>query len=226
MIAAISLFIIVSISLLLTKIATLALSHTGLSTQSAKFQARSAYTGTGYTTGEAEKIVNHPVRRRIISMLMIVGNAGIVTAMSSLILTFLTPDKTSSVLYSMGVIVFGIVFLWWAVRSKWVDRYLSKVINKALEKYTSLDVKDYAAILHLAGDYQVTEWKVGEESPLRNKTLNELQLIRKGIIVLGIQKATDEYIGSPYGKSMIQKDDTLTLYGKTDSFELLRKEKK
>ncbi|TQD37694.1 TrkA C-terminal domain-containing protein [Haloflavibacter putidus] len=224
MIAAISLFLIVSLSLLLTKIATLALVHTGLSTQSASFQARSAYTGTGYTTSEAEKVVNHPVRRRIISMLMIIGNAGIVTAMSSLILTFLIPDKTSSLLYSIGVIVFGIVFLWWAVRSKWVDRYLSKIINKALDKYTSLDVKDYAAILHLEGGYQVTEWRVTEDSYLREKTLNQLQLIRKGIIVLGIQKATSEYIGSPYGKSMIEEGDTLTLYGKKDSFQLLRKE--
>ncbi len=222
MIAAITLFLIVSLSLLLTKIATLALVHTGLSSQSARFQARSAYTGTGYTTSEAEKVVNHPVRRRIISMLMIVGNAGIVTAMSSLILTFLIPDKTSSLLYSMGVIVFGIVFLWWAVRSKWVDRYLSKIINKALDKYTSLDVKDYAAILHLEGGYQVTEWRVTEDSYLREKTLNQLQLIRKGIIVLGIQKATSEYIGSPYGKSMIEEGDTLTLYGKQDSFQLLR----
>lgn len=224
MIAAITLFLIVSLSLLLTKIATLALVHTGLSSQSARFQARSAYTGTGYTTSEAEKVVNHPVRRRIISMLMIIGNAGIVTAMSSLILTFLIPDKTSSLLYSIGVIVFGIVFLWWAVRNKWVDRYLSKIINKALDKYTSLDVKDYAAILHLEGGYQVTEWRVTEDSYLREKTLNQLQLIRKGIIVLGIQKATSEYIGSPYGKSMIEEGDTLTLYGKKDSFQLLRKE--
>ncbi len=223
MIAAISLFLIVSISLLLTKIATLALVHTGLSTQSARFQARSAYTGTGYTTSEAEKVANHPVRRRIISMLMIVGNAGIVTAMSSLILTFLIPDRTSSLLYSIGVIVLGSIFLWWAVRSRWVDRYLSKVINKALNKYTNLDVTDYAAILHLEGGYRVTEWKVTKDSFLREKTLNQLQLIRKGIIVLGIQKATSEYIGSPYGKSMIEEGDTLTLYGEKDSFQHLRK---
>jgi len=36
---------------------------------------------------ESERVVNHPVRRRIIMLLMLTGNAGVVTAVSSLILT-------------------------------------------------------------------------------------------------------------------------------------------
>lgn len=55
MIAAVTLFLIVSISALITKIAAIALVHTGLSTESAKFQARSAYTGTGMSTSETER---------------------------------------------------------------------------------------------------------------------------------------------------------------------------
>lgn len=78
MLPIISLLIVISLSILLTRIATVALTLTGLSREAARFQARSALTGTGFTTAEAEKAVGHPVRRRIILFLMLLGNAGIV----------------------------------------------------------------------------------------------------------------------------------------------------
>ena len=64
MIGAVTLFLIITLSALITKVAAIALVHTGLSTESAKFQARSAYTGAGFTTSESESITNHPVRRK------------------------------------------------------------------------------------------------------------------------------------------------------------------
>lgn len=72
-----------------SRIATIAITYTGLSREAARFQARSALTGSGFTTSESEKVVTHPVRRRIILLLMLLGNAGIVAAISSLILAFL-----------------------------------------------------------------------------------------------------------------------------------------
>lgn len=88
MFAVISLLVVLTLSLLITRIATVALTHTGLSRDSARFQARSAFTGVGFTTTESEKVVNHPVRRRILMMLMLLGNAGIVTVVASFMLTF------------------------------------------------------------------------------------------------------------------------------------------
>ena len=77
--------------------------------------------------------MNFPVRRKIIYMLMLVGNAGIVTTMSTLILAFVLPNKTSSLLYGLLIIVVGLSLLWWAIRSSIIDRWLSKVIGKALK---------------------------------------------------------------------------------------------
>ena len=57
MLAAISLFVILLISLLVVRIASVALVHTGLGREAARFQARSAFTGAGYTTSEAESVV-------------------------------------------------------------------------------------------------------------------------------------------------------------------------
>src|SRR3954454_5309008 len=88
MVALVSVLIIVLLSLLVTRVATVALSITGMSRESARFQARSAVTGVGFTTSEAEDVVGHPVRRRIVSAPMLIGSAALVTAVSSLILSF------------------------------------------------------------------------------------------------------------------------------------------
>ena len=59
-----SLLLILAISLVTTRVAALVLERTGLSREIARFQARSAFTGVGFTTAEAESVVGHPVRRR------------------------------------------------------------------------------------------------------------------------------------------------------------------
>ena len=219
MLAAVSLFVIITLSALVTKVAAIALMHTGLSTEIAKFQARSAYTGSGYTSQESEKLMNHPVRRKIVYMLMLIGNAGIITTLSSLMLTFLLPNNRSSLVYSLIFIVVALSALWFAIKSKVVDRWLSKMIDRALKKYTNIDVKDYAAILHLSGEYQISELRVRKTSWLAGKTLLELDLISEGINVLGIQQKEGEYIGAPGGDDVINAGDVITMYGKAEIFK-------
>jgi hypothetical protein len=60
---------------------------TGLSHEVARFRARSAFTRTGFTTQEAEKMVEHPVGHRIIGKLMIIRSAGLVIIVLSLMLS-------------------------------------------------------------------------------------------------------------------------------------------
>jgi Trk-type K+ transport system membrane component len=83
-----SLLVVLTLSFAVTRLATVALALTGLAAELARLQSVSAITGVGFTTTESEPVVNHPVRRRILILLMIVGNAGIVTAIASLILSF------------------------------------------------------------------------------------------------------------------------------------------
>ncbi len=52
----VSLLVALTLSLIVTRVAAMALMFTGLSRESAKFQARSAFTGAGFTTHESEKI--------------------------------------------------------------------------------------------------------------------------------------------------------------------------
>jgi hypothetical protein len=226
MVPIISLLVILTLSVLVTRIATIALAHTGLSKESARFQARSAFTGVGFTTNESEKVVNHPVRRRILLLLMLLGNAGIVTAVSSFILTFIDLKESGSLFWKMVLFVFGLAALLTAAHSRWLDRQLHRLISWALRRFTRLDVKDYQSLLHLARDYRVSEHLVREGDWLADRTLADSHLRAEGLLVLGIARSDGTYIGAPQGDSVIRAGDTLLLYGKVSFMEALDRRQK
>jgi K+/H+ antiporter YhaU regulatory subunit KhtT len=225
MIAIISFFIVILVSLLITRIAAISLIHTGLSDEAARFQARSAFTGVGFTTSESEQVVNHPVRRRIVLLLMLFGNAGIVTAISALILTFVHSQDAGTIGLKLLLIFSGITLFWFIARSKTIDRFLFKVISKALKKYTDLEVRDFISLLRLSGDYRVTELNVEPQDWMANQSLIDLRLGDEGVLILGIIRK-DSYLGSPKAKTIILPGDILILYGRISNFESLDKRKK
>jgi K+/H+ antiporter YhaU regulatory subunit KhtT len=216
---------VLCLSILVTRIATVALTHTGLSRQSAKFQARSAFTGVGFTTEESEKVVNHPIRRRILLLLMLLGNAGVVTSVSTLILSFIDIRGSMPLVWRIVLLVTGLVLLWGLAASKWVDRHLSESISRALKQHTQLDVRDYAGMLHLAGDYQVHEMRVEKDDWMADRALMDLNLTDEGIMVLGITRTDGTYIGAPKGPTMLRPEDSLILYGRSAAVEKLDRRK-
>jgi K+/H+ antiporter YhaU regulatory subunit KhtT len=215
MASVISLFVVLILSLVITRIGTVALAHTGVSRQLARFQARSAFTGVGFTTKEAEAIVAHPVRRRIVMMLMLLGNVGVATAVSSLVLAFVDPGESTwlRALFLVG----GCVILLVIARSKWLDRHTSRLIERALDRFTDLEVRDYVGLLHLAGDYRVTEMRVEEDDWMANRDLAKLDLRREGVLVLGVERSDGRYLGAPGGDSQLRAGDIVILYGRTDA---------
>jgi hypothetical protein len=226
MVSIISLLLIVTLSILITRIATIALAHTGLSREAARFQARSAFTGVGFTTSESEKVVNHPVRRRILLILMLLGNAGIVTAITSLLLGFIKSEGAASFTPRILLLITGLVVLYALARSRWIDKNLSKFISWALKRYTQLEIRDYANLLRLTGDYRVNEFHVEPEDWLANRTLGDLKLRREGIVVLGISRDDGTYIGAPDGSTKVRSNDTMILYGRVSAIEKLDRRKK
>ena len=148
----ISLLVVVTLGLLITRIGAVALRFTGLSRDSARFQARSAFTGVGFTTRESEHILDHPVRRRIIMLLMLLGNAGFVAAVSSLIPLFVSsPDGAGlGLLGRLFWLASGLGLLWAIGMSTWVDRGMSRAIAWALRRWTKVEVWDYPDLLQLA----------------------------------------------------------------------------
>ena len=124
----VSVFAIVFISMLINRVATIALALTGMSREEARFQARAAMSGVGLTTRSPDDIVAHPVRRRIVLCLMIVGSAGIITGIASLVLSF-NGGTAGQRLIRAAVLVGALFGLWLLSRTKPVDRALAKAIG-------------------------------------------------------------------------------------------------
>src|ERR687888_2511190 len=115
------LLVVIVVSLVVTRVAAIMLAITGMSRESARFQARSAFTGVGFTTAEAESVTSHPIRRRIVLALMLFGSAGVVTAVASLIVSF--GGATGGERLSRGLLLLaGLAVLLLAARSRLVDR--------------------------------------------------------------------------------------------------------
>ena len=217
-----------AVSLIINRVAAVAFMATGLSRESARFQARSAYTGVGYTTTEAESVVNHPVRRRIAMILMLLGNVGVATVAGTV---FLSVSRVQEVVdetddpwafaRTLSLFGAGILALTWLANSEWVERRMNRIISRALRKYTSLNVQDYVALLHLSQGYGISELRVEPEDWLANKTLIDLALPREGVLVLGVQRKGGPYLGAPQGTTMVKPYDTLLLYADLSRIEEL-----
>lgn len=212
MLAISSLLLVVVISLLITRVAAVVLVATGLSQQAARFQARSAFTGAGFTTSESERVVDHPVRRRVIAVLMLVGNAGVVAAASSVILGF-RGNAVGHAWWRILELVAGLAVLVWLSRSRWVDRWLTRRIGRALRRFTDLTTTDAVGLLRLPAGYAVHELGIEAGDWVTGAPLGELDLESEDIRVLGLVPSGGGYVGTPDGDRRLGAGDVAIVYG-------------
>lgn len=222
MIAVFTVLLVVTVSLVVIRVATVGLTMTGVSRDIAQFQALSAFTGSGFTTRESEEIVNHPVRRRIVMHLMLLGNAGIVVAVASVLGLLLKTEVGDDYWYNrfwvrLAILTLGLAALWILALSSVVETVMWKVNTWAILRWTRLDLRDYTQLLHLARDYAVAELRIHQEDWVAGRTLADLQLSREGILVLGIETSDGHYLGTPHGTTRISPGDSLVVYGKHDA---------
>lgn len=214
MTAVVSLLVVLTASLLITRIATISLAATGLSRESARFQARSAFSGSGFTTSESEAVVRHPMRRRIIMWLMLLGNAGIVAVIASFVLTFVEPAAGALPWVRIATLLLGLAGLWALASSRVVDRWITALTMRALNRWTDLDTRDYAGLLHVGGDYVITELLVKPGDWLADRDLATLHLRQEGVILLGIERTDGTYLGVPNAGTVLRPDDVLVIYSR------------
>jgi len=223
LVGVLSLLVALTLSLLITRVAAMALMFTGLSREAAKFQARSAFTGVGYTTQESERTVNHPVRRRIIMLLMLLGNVGVATVAATIMVSFMnTSDATAQQRTGiLGLLAAGLLVMWVVFNSRWIERHMNRVIAWALKTFTDLDVRDYVALLELSSGFAVSEMLVEPNDWLAGKTLAELRLSDEGILILGIRSNKGKFYGTPRGDNRPCPGDVLIVYGHLDDIARL-----
>lgn len=226
MLALLAVLIVLSISLLIVRIGSIALTMTGLSPQIARFQARSAYFGVGFTTVESEKVLNNPVRREIALALMLLGNAGLITVVGSVILALIGSSEEGLFSHLWVRLVFlalGIAGLYAISYSKLLDKQISRIVAWALHRWTRIDAQDFSEMLHLEYHYSVVEFSVQDGDWLAGSTLMDLRLGDEGVMILGIKRADGRYIGAPKGSVTVRSGDELVVYGKQEMLKSLER---
>ena len=210
------LLIIIIISYCIVRSGAIALEMTGVSIHIARFQALSAFTGTGFTTQETEIIVNHPIRRKIISSLMILGNAGIVSIIGAFIFSF---GETGSFnpLFTLIIIV-AVAGLYKIAVHRTVDTKLSETIRQNLRTRLHIEKVLIEEIIHQPEGYGVASVIIVKNSKNSQHTLEDLGLKDNNIIVLSIERE-GSIIPQPASETQLNEDDRLICFGK---FDLIR----
>jgi len=209
-------------SFLIVRAASVALMMTGLEKKKARFQALSAFSGTGFTTKESESIVNHPRRRQIIRYLMISGNAGIVT-----VIVTATSSMATSTGYQLPINVFvliiGVFLIQRIAKYKKFTRRWEKFIENKLIKSPVFEEDTTEDLLHFLEGHGLVKKIIGPNSSLKGKTLTKSHLREKGAVVLGIERE-NSWIPVPKACEKIMMGDRLVVYGPLDALKKILKE--
>ncbi len=220
MIAIISLLLVLFLSLTVTRLATIALIHTGMSEESAKLQARSALSGCGFTTSESENMVNHPVRRRILLVMMLLGNIGVVATMSSIIVsTMKYSDVYDKLWIKFAILIPGLLLLWHMMKSKWFSNLVYALFKLFMRLKGEKKIPDHVTLCHLDNHFKIADIFISDENVLANRKIADIT--SPDIQILGLKNADGDYINNPPGNTVISRGNTLILYGQTDNISAL-----
>ena len=217
MTAIVTLIFIALFSFLAIKVATIALMMTGLSFDTASFQSYSAFFGVGFTTREAELVVNHPVRRRIIRDLILVGNIGLTSALATMVATFV---QGNNVFESLTIILAAVAIalaIGYIGRVRWFRKTLDWLIASSLTRAGLVRALDYELLLRVDHGYVVSEYLIEAGNPLVGKMLRHSLPWDSGVVVLAIRRNDALLPGIPGPSDIIEVGDVLVLYGKEEN---------
>jgi hypothetical protein len=211
------LILFVCISYLIVRVGAIALEMTGMEKRKSRFQALSAFTGTGFTTKEAELVVNHPRRRKVLVYLMILGNAGIVSVIATSVLS-LKPSGIFRPSLNLAIVVISLLVLYRiASRQAFAER-LSQKIRKTLTERLHFEEVLVEEVLRQADGYGVVSVLVGKESKVVGTALNQSGFREKDLMVLSVER-DDELIPVPKATTTIHMGDRLICYGKLENLK-------
>ena len=201
---------------LVMEIAAIGLKLTGMSIHTARFQALSALTGTGFTTRETESIMNNKQRRIIVMILMITGPVGFITILGSILISI----RQEVFVYHLIVILIISFLLIQLFKSKTLGVFFHKLVVRQIKKRHYFRRVVLEEVLQLNEQYGVCEVKIDEHSKVINKRLSEANFKEEGFMVLAI-KRNNEILSAPKGSDKILKGDVLVIFGNTKNIKQL-----
>jgi len=198
--------------LLVFWIGSIALEATGMPRTKARFQVLSAITGTGFTTSEAEAIVNHPKRRKIATWLIFIGNTGVMAFIIALLVFVRVGVRKPSPL-QIGIVIAAIVVIFLIIKLGALDG-LTNIILKLTHRKRSTSFLTTEEILHQSGGYSITRLVIGQKELPAAATTKDAGLAERGITILAIERG-DTILTFPKGDETLVAGDYLLCYGKT-----------
>lgn len=223
------LFIMVLIvSFVIVRIGAIAFQLTGLEWSLAKFQALSCFTATGFTTKEAELITGDSRRRRIASVLIVLGHAGFVTMIATfanslrpqvmgdkLAIPFLPSVIPSSTLpwINLTTIIVAIYIIYKIFTNTKFAQRLTSILRARIVKKDIIKSISCEELAVATGGYGVSKIKIRQDHPILNKALSKSELRRDDITVLAIIRG-HRTIPNPSADNKILSGDELMCFGK------------
>lgn len=216
---AIATFLVVAVfSMVFGRLATGALIATGVPPDIAAFQSRSAFSGAGFTTTETESVINHPTRRKIISMTMFVGSLGTPTLIVAVLVGFVAPGPGSTAERTL-VAVSGIVLILMLLGNKPATSMLVKMghryANKRLIPVLSENVD---TLLPLSDDFVIASVRLSADPADTYRSLRGLDNAVPGVSVLGVRRG-NEYFGEMPTDIQLQEGDEIIVYTRKDRLD-------
>ena len=211
------LVIIVVVFFFIVRFATIILKLTGLDEKTAWFQSISAFTGTGFTTKEAETILEDDIRRKTVSVLMVLGKIGIVSVIAGLFVSFGKGDPRTD-LENAFVILAIIYFLYKVTMLRGFNRALNRFIENRIIARGIIKQKTLEELFHLPKGYGIAQLTINKHNKEKGRTLSEAGFINKDILVLSIERH-NKLISFPHADDRIEEGDRLLCYGFLDNIK-------
>ena len=170
MAGALTLMLLLAVSLTIVRSAGVALRLTGLPQDVARFQAISALTGAGYTTSESETTMRHPVRRRILMLLMLTGHLGVVTLASTVILAVTLANGVAGTFGQVIALIFAVGIVYLLAASETLDRLMCSLIERAMLRWDLIHEQPETVFYVHSNGRVLAEHLVGIDTTLPRET--------------------------------------------------------
>ena len=211
------LLITILISFIIVRIGGFALQLTGIEPEVARFQALSAFSGTGFTTTEAERVIRHRTRRRIVTALIIMGNAGLVAIIGTLVASFTQVSGYGWFFIRLAIIIVGIFILYSLIIRSRVGNQIMDLFRKPLMTRIMREAPVIDEIYLAKRDWSVSLVMVKEFSENIGLSLAKVTT-KENMIILAIDRGSTT-ITMPNSTDKIMKGDRLLVYGNKQSIK-------
>lgn len=224
---------VIIISFIVVRIGAIAFQMTGLEWSVAKFQALSCFSSTGFTTSEAELIVKNRQRRRIASVLIVLGHAGLVTMVATLANSLraqqVLEEKLTKPLLpaippvlvpwiNLAVIAIALYVLYKISTSSKFVKKLTNFLRKKIIKKELIQRVSFEELMLATGGYGVARIIVCPGSPVINKTLLDSELRKQDIAVLAVTREGKTTANPPAATELLLNDELLC-FGKLENIK-------